>query len=182
MLHNQQFEIYVRWGNTRKIVYTCKLWAAFYVTFNMYINSMPSILHLQYSKRAWGLRIWSANGLCKLALAANLATNTITWRFPMACGEWRKSSRKLPCWSPICGNKFNIFLYCPVHPSEKYWIELSGITKNPQPQTKNFFPVQPGKLADPFEPLNSSLVQGFSNVFIPRPHFKNVFSRQPLDG
>jgi len=32
------------------------------------------MLHLQYSKGASGVRIWSANGLCKLALAANLFT------------------------------------------------------------------------------------------------------------
>jgi len=35
---------------------------------------------------------------------------------------------------------------------------MTSVTKNPHPQPKNFFCVQSTRLADPFEPLNSSLV------------------------
>jgi len=34
-----------------------------------------------------------------------------------------------------------------------------SLTKKPHPQAKNFFQVQSTRLADPFEPLNSSLAQ-----------------------
>jgi len=36
---------------------------------------------------------------------------------------------------------------------------MSSLTKNPPPQPKSFFRVQTGRLADLFDPLNSSLVQ-----------------------
>jgi len=36
---------------------------------------------------------------------------------------------------------------------------MTSVTKNPHPLTKNFFQVQSTRLADPFEPLNSSLTQ-----------------------
>ena len=36
---------------------------------------------------------------------------------------------------------------------------MMSVTKNPHPPTKNFFRVQSTRLADPFEPLNSSLAQ-----------------------
>ena len=36
---------------------------------------------------------------------------------------------------------------------------MRSLTKNPQPSTKNFFRVQSRRLADLFEPLNSSLAQ-----------------------
>jgi len=36
---------------------------------------------------------------------------------------------------------------------------MTSVTKNPHPQPKNFFRVQSTRLADPFEPLNSSLAQ-----------------------
>jgi len=36
---------------------------------------------------------------------------------------------------------------------------MTSVTKNPHPQPKIFFRVQSTRLADPFEPLNSSLVQ-----------------------
>jgi len=36
---------------------------------------------------------------------------------------------------------------------------MTSVTKNPHPPTKNFFQVQSTRLADPFEPLNSSLAQ-----------------------
>jgi len=36
---------------------------------------------------------------------------------------------------------------------------MTSLTKNPQPQPKNFFQVLTRRLADPFEPLNSSLAQ-----------------------
>jgi len=36
---------------------------------------------------------------------------------------------------------------------------MTSLTKNPQPSTKIFFRVRTGRLADPFEPFNSSLVQ-----------------------
>ena len=36
---------------------------------------------------------------------------------------------------------------------------MTSVTKNPQPPTKKFFRVQSRRLADPFEPLNSSLAQ-----------------------
>jgi len=36
---------------------------------------------------------------------------------------------------------------------------MMSLTKNPHPQPQNFFRVQSRRLADPFEPLNSSLAQ-----------------------
>ena len=36
---------------------------------------------------------------------------------------------------------------------------MTSVTKNPHPQAKIFFRVQSTRLADPFELLNSSLVQ-----------------------
>jgi len=36
---------------------------------------------------------------------------------------------------------------------------MMSVTKNPHPPTKNFFRVQSTRLADPFEPLNSSSAQ-----------------------
>jgi len=36
---------------------------------------------------------------------------------------------------------------------------IMSVTKNPHTPTKNFFRVQSIRLADPFEPLNSSLAQ-----------------------
>jgi len=36
---------------------------------------------------------------------------------------------------------------------------ITSLTKNPLPQTKFFFRVQSRRLADPFEPLSSSLAQ-----------------------
>jgi len=36
---------------------------------------------------------------------------------------------------------------------------MTSLTKNLQPPTKNFFRVQSTRLADPFEPSNSSLRQ-----------------------
>jgi len=36
---------------------------------------------------------------------------------------------------------------------------MTSVTKNPHPTTKTFFLVQSTRLADPFEPLNSSLAQ-----------------------
>jgi len=36
---------------------------------------------------------------------------------------------------------------------------MMSVTKNPQPLPKIFFRVQSTRLADPFEPLNSSLAQ-----------------------
>jgi len=36
---------------------------------------------------------------------------------------------------------------------------MKSFTKNLQPTTKNFFQVQSKRLADPFEPVNSSLAQ-----------------------
>jgi len=36
---------------------------------------------------------------------------------------------------------------------------MTSVTKNPQPQPKNFFQVQSRRLAYSFEPLNSSLAQ-----------------------
>ena len=36
---------------------------------------------------------------------------------------------------------------------------MMSLTKNPQPPGKTFFQVQSTRLADPFEPLNSSLAQ-----------------------
>jgi len=36
---------------------------------------------------------------------------------------------------------------------------MTSLTKNPQPPTKKFFRVQSTRLADPFEPLNSSQAQ-----------------------
>jgi len=36
---------------------------------------------------------------------------------------------------------------------------MTSVTKNPHPQPKNFFRVQSTRLANPFEPLNSSLAQ-----------------------
>jgi len=32
---------------------------------------------------------------------------------------------------------------------------MTSLTKNLNPQSKNFFPVQSTRLADPFQPLNS---------------------------
>ena len=52
--------------------------------------------------------------------------------------------------------------------------------KSTTPNQKIFW-VQARRLVDPFEPLNSSLAQGFSNFFVLLPHFKKVFSRRPLD-
>jgi len=36
---------------------------------------------------------------------------------------------------------------------------MTSLTKNLHPQPKKFFQVQSTRLADPFEPLNSSLAQ-----------------------
>jgi len=36
---------------------------------------------------------------------------------------------------------------------------MTSVTKNPHSQPKKFFRVQSTRLADPFEPLNSSLAQ-----------------------
>jgi len=36
---------------------------------------------------------------------------------------------------------------------------MTSVTKNPQTPTKKFFRVQSTRLADPFEPLSSSLAQ-----------------------
>jgi len=36
---------------------------------------------------------------------------------------------------------------------------MTSVTKNPHPPTKKIFLVQSTRLADPFEPLNSSLAQ-----------------------
>jgi len=36
---------------------------------------------------------------------------------------------------------------------------MTSVTKNPHPPTKKFFQVESTRLADPFEPLNSSLAQ-----------------------
>jgi len=36
---------------------------------------------------------------------------------------------------------------------------MTSLTKNPHPQGKIFYQVQSTRLADPFEPLNSSLAQ-----------------------
>jgi len=36
---------------------------------------------------------------------------------------------------------------------------MTSLTENPHPPGKNFFRVQSTRLADPFEPLNSSLAQ-----------------------
>jgi len=36
---------------------------------------------------------------------------------------------------------------------------MTSVTNNPHPQTKKFFRVQSTRLADPFEPLTSSLAQ-----------------------
>jgi len=36
---------------------------------------------------------------------------------------------------------------------------MTSVTKNPHAPGKNFFRVQSTRLADPFEPLNSSLAQ-----------------------
>jgi len=36
---------------------------------------------------------------------------------------------------------------------------MTSVTKNPHLPTKNFFRVQSTRLADPFEPLNSSVAQ-----------------------
>jgi len=36
---------------------------------------------------------------------------------------------------------------------------MTSLTKNPHPQPMKFFRVQSTRLANPFEPLNSSLVQ-----------------------
>jgi len=36
---------------------------------------------------------------------------------------------------------------------------MTLVTKNPHPPNKNFFQVQSTRLADPFEPYNSSLAQ-----------------------
>jgi len=36
---------------------------------------------------------------------------------------------------------------------------MTSVTKNPHPQPKNVYRVQSARLADPFEPLNSSLAQ-----------------------
>jgi len=36
---------------------------------------------------------------------------------------------------------------------------MTSVRKNPHPQPKIFFRVQSTRLADPFEPLNSSLAQ-----------------------
>jgi len=42
---------------------------------------------------------------------------------------------------------------------------MTSVTKNPHPQPKNFFQVQSTRLADPFEPLNSSLVQSAEELW-----------------
>jgi len=43
---------------------------------------------------------------------------------------------------------------------------MMSLTKNPQPPTKkNGFRVQTGRLADPFEPLNSSLTQSVEELW-----------------
>jgi len=41
---------------------------------------------------------------------------------------------------------------------------MTSVTKNPQPQPKIFFRVQSTRLADPFEPLNSSLAQSVEEL------------------
>jgi len=41
---------------------------------------------------------------------------------------------------------------------------MMSVTKNPLPLTKNFFRVQSTRLADPFEPLNSSLAQSAEDL------------------
>jgi len=43
--------------------------------------------------------------------------------------------------------------------SPKTTLLMTSLTENPQPPTKKFFFMQTRRLADPFEPLNSSLVQ-----------------------
>jgi len=42
---------------------------------------------------------------------------------------------------------------------------MTSLTKNPHPSTKNFFQVQTRRLADPFEPLNSSLAQSAEKLW-----------------
>jgi len=41
---------------------------------------------------------------------------------------------------------------------------MTSLTKNPNPQPKNFFRVQSAVLANPFEPLNSSLAQSAEEI------------------
>ena len=41
---------------------------------------------------------------------------------------------------------------------------MTSLTKNSHPQAKNFFRVQSTRLADPFEPLNSSLAQSVEEL------------------
>jgi len=41
---------------------------------------------------------------------------------------------------------------------------MTLVTKNPHPATKKFFRVQSTRLADPFEPLNSSLAQSVEEL------------------
>ena len=146
-----QFEIYVRWGNTRKIVYTCKLCiitcsfisnSAFRNRFEVMIRPCSwndrsksiTIFHLNsgciqcnfwhvYKLNAFCVAFtiikesfrcqnlvsqWSLQ-TCSCCQSFYCATNTITRRFPVVCDE--KSSRKLPCWSPICGN-INSTYFC----------------------------------------------------------------------
>ena len=52
-------------------------------------NVMPFTKSLQKVYISCAERIWSLNGLCKLALAGNLLTvpPTVTYRFAMACGK-----------------------------------------------------------------------------------------------
>jgi len=42
---------------------------------------------------------------------------------------------------------------------------MMSLTKNPQPSTKNFFRVLTRRLADSFEPLNSSLAQSTEELW-----------------
>jgi len=41
---------------------------------------------------------------------------------------------------------------------------MTSVTKNPHPQPKSFFRVQSTRLADLFEPLNSSLAQSVEKL------------------
>jgi len=42
---------------------------------------------------------------------------------------------------------------------------MTSLTKNPQPPTKKIFRVQTRRLADPFEPLNTSQVQSAEELW-----------------
>jgi len=56
---------------------------------------------------------------------------------------------------------------------------MTSLTKKPHPQAKIFFRVQSTRLADPFEPLNSSLAQmgGGARALVRQPKTAVFFAK-----